>query len=426
MDLDNQQDPQGYALPPKHKAVIQPLALPSNVDTEEATMSEQVDNAAVNVIRQKIASLYAQEPSAREEIKEVKAAPEHLSKHQKYIWQLSNSGKSLAEIQQAWHNYYASLPDNEKHEVWHEFYASQQEYSQYLKTQHHPAKPHEAAPQPPRVIDEPPKPTPRAKTTAPTTVDQIKKQLLGKVSNRTHARAKAKHHVQSLIFGVSMGALVVLVLLFSFFNERFIAPFVTPSRNVSNQTIIIDPNETAAGPTPEVIIPKINVEIPVVYGETTIDEKTIQSDLQNGVIHYATTASPGEQGNAVFFGHSSNNILNPGKYKFAFVLLSRMETGDTFMLTKNSKRYVYKVTSKKIVKPEDVSVLQTTSTPSATLITCDPPGTSINRLVVTGVQISPDPSANVASTAIKTNQSPKTLPSNSPTLWSRFWNWLSS
>jgi hypothetical protein len=72
-----------------------------------------------------------------------------------------------------------------------------------------------------------------------------------------------------------------------------------------------------------------------------------------------------------------------------------------------------------------VDVLYTADKPdTATLITCDPPGTSIHRLVVTGVQVTPEPTTNVASTATKAAAQPATLPSNSPSLWQRFVGWL--
>ncbi len=133
----------------------------------------------------------------------------------------------------------------------------------------------------------------------------------------------------------------MIIVLFSFFNERFIAPLIQPSRNVTNTPLISD--ASAVGPAPEVIIPKINVEIPVVYGVNTIDEAAIDTALEEGVVHYADTADPGQNGNLVIVGHSSNNIFNKGKYKFAFVLLSRLETGDTFYLQKDGRRYTYQV-----------------------------------------------------------------------------------
>ena len=174
-----------------------------------------------------------------------------------------------------------------------------------------------------------------------------------------------------------------------------------------------------------IIIPKINIEIPVVYDQESIDDNAVQKSLEQGVLHYPTTSNPGEQGNAVYFGHSSSNIFNNGKYKFAFVLLNRLQAGDTFMLQKDGKRYVYKVFDRKIVPPTDVSVLNPLDRPTATLITCDPPGTNVNRLVVIGEQISPDPNANVASSVTPAlAQKPTTLPSQSVSLWSRFWNWV--
>jgi sortase A len=223
-----------------------------------------------------------------------------------------------------------------------------------------------------------------------------------------------------------MGSLVLLLLLFGFFNERFIAPFITPSRHVSSTPIIIDPNSAAVSPNPEVLIPKINVEIPVIYDQSSINEDAMQTALEHGVVHYATTPLPGQKGNTVIFGHSSNNIFNPGKYKFAFVLLNRLDNGDLFYLTKDGKQYVYRVYKKTVVEPTDVEVLNPTEkVATATLITCDPPGTSLHRLVVVGEQITPDPGGNTASTAAANQPIPKELPSNSPSLWQRFTGWIS-
>ncbi len=372
-------------------------------------------NPAADLIRQKVEQLYAHEPAAKQELAESEKA-EHRSKHQKYMHELSHSGRSLADIQTAWHNYYQSLPDNEKHQVWQEFYAEHAKRGQTASTA--PAQPVQTKTQEPSQQ--------HVRKTKTRSAVNIKNDVLRHV--RAQTGRKRGGHLKSLVFGVACGSLVVIILLFSFFNERFIAPFITPSHNLSNSSIIIDPSKAAVGNNPEIVIPKINVEIPVVYTLNTIDEGAIETALENGVVHYATTSSPGELGNGAIFGHSSNNIFNPGKYKFAFVLLKRLQPGDTFYLQKDGKRYVYKVFDKKVVKPDEVSVLgQVPGHPATfTLITCDPPGTSINRLVVIGDQISPDPGKNIASSVKGTQPTPKTLPSNSPSLWSRFWGWVSS
>src|SRR6476646_5230743 len=82
------------------------------------------DNPAADLIRQKIDALYAHEPNAGQELQEVKAEEHPRSKHQQFMYDLSTSGSSLADIQTAWHNYYVALPDEEKHQVWREFYAA--------------------------------------------------------------------------------------------------------------------------------------------------------------------------------------------------------------------------------------------------------------------------------------------------------------
>lgn len=377
------------------------------------------NNPAVDLIRQKIARVYQSEPNASQEIPKTEVVPKR-SKHQEFMHQLSTSGKSLAEIQTAWHNYYIGLPDTEKHKVWQEFYEANDKTKQY--------KPQAQTPDNPLI--------PGGENTNHVvwddngitkrrSVSDIKSEILSRAGS-THKPTR-KQHVQSLFFGLSVGGLAVLLLLFGFFNERFIAPFITPSRAVSSTPIIIDPSSTTAGPNPEIIIPKINVELPIIFDEQSADEKAIQRSLEDGVLHYPTTSYPGEEGNGAIFGHSSNNILNKGKYKFAFVLLKRLDPGDTFMIQYKSKRYVYKVFDKKIVKPEDVGVLGNTDKPATfALITCDPPGTSINRLVVWGEQINPDPISNIASSANKNAPAPKILPSNSPTLWQRIRSWFSS
>lgn len=164
-------------------------------------------------------------------------------------------------------------------------------------------------------------------------------------------------------------------------------------------------------PEPTISIPKINVNAPVVY-EKSIIEEDVQRALQGGVVHYGTTAKPGEKGNTVIFGHSSNDWWEPGDYKFVFVLLDKLAPGDKITVNYESRRYTYEVTGSKVVEPTDVGVLNPTSEPTLTLITCTPPGTAWKRLVVTAKQIDPAPAT--AATASKTTTSaPQPLPGQS-------------
>lgn len=373
---------------------------------------KEPQDAAVDLIRGKLAALYADEPNAVEELQEAEQkAGSTLSKHQRFMVNLHSSGKDMAQIQTEWHAYYQGLPDREKHEVWQEFYSEHA-----LAKQRKAADPTPAPAQPQPIVSHDTQ-SMRGRRSDKRAPNDIKSQIIATVNARG---LKDNHHVRSIVFGLSMGFTVVFILLFSFFNERFITPFIRPSGNVSATPIIVDPNSSGpVGPEAKIIIPKINVEAPVVYDVQTIEEKDVQAGLERGVVHYVTTPSPGEKGNSVIFGHSSSNILNKGKYKFAFLLLKSLDKDDTFIVQKDGKKYVYKIYNKYVTSPSDISVLGPTDRPATmTLITCDPPGTSTNRLIIQAEQIFPDPSANRESSAASAG-TPARVPSNSQSLWQR-------
>jgi LPXTG-site transpeptidase (sortase) family protein len=441
-DDDNQsaaQHDENYLLHHGHGRKVHPVS-------KELTHPHTApDTPAVELIRSKLNAIYQQEPSATQELEQAAAPVPARSKHQQFMYDLSTSGKSLAQIQTLWHNYYVALPDNEKHQVWHEFYAANTSrpsaYTQYVASQ----SSHASAVQPQlpslpsaarasskheahhtAVVAEHSMPHYRKEKRSQA---KIKKAIITKVRSRTSekTRARAKRHFHSLMFGLASGAVVMALFFFGLFNEMIIAPFIQPSRQVSATPIIVDSESVAPSETPEVIIPKINVQLPVVYDEPSMEEHAIQTALERGVVHYPTTVLPGQQGNAAIFGHSSNNIFNKGKYKFAFAMLRHLEPGDIFYLTYDKKIYSYRIFAKRVVTPQEVSVLGPVEGKAVTaaLITCDPPGTSTNRLVVWGEQISPDPAvatAPITPPASGGSSQPETLAGEGPRLWDRIWN----
>jgi sortase A len=377
--------------------------------------------AAANIARAHLETVYKNEPNVSEELVEIKKlerGQSTLSKHQKYMEDLSKSGRSLAEIQKAWHEYYQKLPDEEKHTVWQEFYDAhakkrRQKHGEVIGKNQEKVEKERKDREEENKSHKPHSPS-------------KKQQLLQNVASRAKKNQKNSHK-HALLFGVGMGIFFLFIILFSFFNERFITPFIRPSQNVSATSIIIDPAKAGkVGKEPKIVIPKINVEAPVVYDVGSVEEKAIQKGLERGVVHYSITPEPGEKGNSVIVGHSSSNILNSGKYKFAFLLLKSLETGDTFYVQKDGIRYVYKVFNKYVTSPTDISVLNPTDRPAImTLITCDPPGLSVNRLIVQAEQIYPDPSANKASSVdIEKQTKPAELGGNAPSLWQRLKDWL--
>jgi len=391
------------------------LKLPDEDVPASEPKTQDDPNPAADLIRKKVEAAYQHEPDAEVESEDIKDAGKanHHSKHQDFIYNLTSSGRPLHEIQTAWHEYYAGLTDAEKHKVWQEFYAT------HAQAAHHPALTHaEPAPAPPK---------PAARRTAAQKVKAKTKAKLAPAHHKTTtepAKRKSANPLRSLLFGLGTGGIVILIFMFTFFNDRIIAPFIQPSRTATNIPII---SSAPVSQAPEVIIPKINSEVPVVYDVNSVNNDDIQLGLERGVVHYADSALPGQDGNVVIVGHSSGNIFNAGNYKFAFSLLRALDTGDTFFLQKDGIRYTYQIYNKMVVKPTDVAVLgPTDKLATATLITCDPPGLNSNRLVVVAQQISPDPAANNTAAVPHPQVATATaiIPGNSPTLWSRLVKWF--
>lgn len=254
------------------------------------------------------------------------------------------------------------------------------------------------------------------------------RELQDKIRSKVGERAKKlsrSPHFKPIVTALAVG----LVFLCLQFNQVIVAQvkyYISPGTLTNeSSSIIIDPTATTAavGQNPKIIIPKINVDVPVVYDEPSYKEEDVQKALQRGVVHYGTTAMPGQKGNNVILGHSSNDMFSGGGYKFAFIRIDALENGDVFILDYLGKRYVYKVYNKAIIDPSDFSLINIKpDKPVVTLITCTPPGTTLKRLVVQGEQISPSPdSSQTAATQPQSTTTP--IPSgNAPSLLERLGN----
>jgi len=126
----------------------------------------------------------------------------------------------------------------------------------------------------------------------------------------------------------------------------------------------------------KISIPKLGVEdaTALVGGE----------DLSESLIHFGGTALPGDYGNAVIFGHSTlPYFYNPKDYKSIFSTLPKLNKGDEIFAEYDGIRYKYVVEEMFVVKPQDIQILEQKFDDSyLTLVTCVPPGTYLERLVV--------------------------------------------
>lgn len=132
------------------------------------------------------------------------------------------------------------------------------------------------------------------------------------------------------------------------------------------------------------VIEKINVNVPIILDVDWTDYDAYLKSLLRGVAHARGTVKPGEAGNAYLFAHSAPDFWNYSRYASSFTLLRHLEPGDRVIVFYQGKRYDYLVESKDIVKGYNIEPLtRTFETPYLTLQTCDPPGTALNRLIIT-------------------------------------------
>lgn len=252
---------------------------------------------------------------------------------------------------------------------------------------------------------------------------ELRQKLLGKVRGQASKIRGSKHFIP-----VVAALSVVLIFVFLQYNRVFLATvnaYVSPG-SLDPQNIVIDPSAgTSVGPDSKLIIPKINVDVPALY-DVGSDHASQMKAMESGVAHFAipgANSHPGEIGNTVLSGHSSNDLFDGGDYKFIFAQLEKLQKGDTIYANYGGKRYTYVVTKTEVVKPSNVQALiYPTDKPILTLITCTPLGTAQDRLLITAEQISPDPAAAATApvgSGTITNADSNAIPGSSPTLLER-------
>lgn len=164
-----------------------------------------------------------------------------------------------------------------------------------------------------------------------------------------------------------------------------------PQRGPTSPERAVEPPSDLAATT--LLIPRISVAAPIV--EVRPGEGTWDLDpLTQEVAYLWPTAQPGVPGNAVLAGHVTLARGGDGPFRW----LSSLRAGDVVEIASADRVFRYQVTGSKVVEPTDLSVLEQTSHPTLTLITCigwDPSSWEYsNRLIVTGELVSagtPDP-----------------------------------
>ena len=132
-----------------------------------------------------------------------------------------------------------------------------------------------------------------------------------------------------------------------------------------------------------IVIPKIQINVPVVKDVNGQDENEYMNKLLEGVAHYEGTAVPGIEGNVFIFGHSSSDYWKSSDYKETFRYLDELKEGDEISTYYEGEEYKYEVSENKVVGASEMSVLDSKGAEETlTLMTCWPVGTIENRRVL--------------------------------------------
>jgi sortase A len=126
-----------------------------------------------------------------------------------------------------------------------------------------------------------------------------------------------------------------------------------------------------------IVIPKINLVHPIFEG---IEEPVIHW----GPGHWPGSATPGQNGNAVFAGHRVTHTR-------PFLDIDLVAPGDQIIFHLANGTFVYEITEHVIVGPNDLWITNPTPTPTVTIFACHPKHSAKQRYVVKGKLISAGP-----------------------------------
>ena len=130
-------------------------------------------------------------------------------------------------------------------------------------------------------------------------------------------------------------------------------------------------------PSPEqatrIQINDIDVDVQIVQGVSW-------EQLKRGVGQYINGTNPGQEGNLILSAH--NDIF--GQF---FRFLDQLNPGDEVVVFTNLRAYTYVITGTLVVEPTFVQVMEQTTNPALTLISCYPYLIDDQRIVVQAVLI---------------------------------------
>lgn len=215
-------------------------------------------------------------------------------------------------------------------------------------------------------------------------------KYLLKAAHRAYARKFEFLGVYVVVFFVG------LVML----QELGVAPFqlaqantyVAPVHVTQTETVAVVaiPDDAKSQSPKRIEIPKVGIEASVENPEST-DIASLDEALLSGTVRYPTSATLGEEGNMVIFGHSSHLPVVHNQAFKAFNDIEKLVVGDTIIVYGSTYRYIYAVESVEQKDAESDLIPLDVEGVKLTLSTCDTFRAKSARFVVTATLVLTEP-----------------------------------
>ena len=159
-----------------------------------------------------------------------------------------------------------------------------------------------------------------------------------------------------------------------------------------------DLNYNILPPTNRLIIPDLNINVPLIdtesNGRVDFSQENFDDELTKGVVKYPTTPTPGNKGNTLIFGHTSIEWWKKNEYGVVFRNIPKLKVGQRFQVVRNGQLTTYEMVERKVVLPKNVEdyyhQFSEQNESYLTLMGCYPIGTADKRMMIVAKKI-PNP-----------------------------------
>lgn len=191
-------------------------------------------------------------------------------------------------------------------------------------------------------------------------------------------------------FGAGLIAFGFIGIIFSFWpivSQEFLYTFGTKQQvEIDKFAQIIGRSQAAElglDPYFSIYIPKIDAKAKVIPNVDPGNPTDYLAALAQGVAHAKGTYFPGQGKTIYLFSHSTDSPIDIAQYNAIFYLLRKLNNGDRIIIYFLGVEHDYVVTDKFVTSANDTSWLKDDGSGERLILqTCDPPGTSWNRLLV--------------------------------------------